>query len=215
MERILDRLKDEMVLDLLIRRELEALWKHGIAAIADEPLSAAVTGFLAGRAPLGFFTKGATKSGKHHPSWQNGRAGILRNTVECCLVLPGLATSLPDFLGERKEADRSMLDVSFAATILSDVFKWDAAGQWNSRPHEIVGAAAWSDYALPLVKSTNLRLDMMMRVESAVRWHHGIWSAGFKRGQRLTPETWLVHLTDTFFAQKQLGLLYEPKSQID
>ena len=58
-------------------------------------------------------------------------------------------------------------------------------------------------------------LGEVLGVEQAVRWHHGVWSADFRKGQGLTPESWLVHLSDTVLAQKALEKIYEPKQRID
>ncbi len=215
MRRLFRRLEKEGVLDPAVQREIDSLRQHGIFAIASPDLQEAVIDYLTECAPTGFFTKGATRTGKHHPSWQNGPSGILRNTTECCLILPGLASSLPDFLDDGKQVRLDMLDIAYAATIVSDSLKWNRLGEWSTAPHEIAGAKAWTDFALPRVKRTRLTLGEVLGVEQAVRWHHGVWSADFRKGQGLTPESWLVHLSDTVLAQKALEKIYEPKQRID
>jgi hypothetical protein len=211
MKRILERLDRIGERNEGSEAELAALWKYGIEKIAHPGLREVVARFLDERAPVKFFTESATRSGRHHPYWQNRPYGIVRNTVECCLLVPVMAQSFRGMMLEDMTGTiRDSVDVALAATILSDTFKVDANG--NRRDdHPKLAADDWSAFA---PTTALVPQELIDRVTLAVRHHHGIWDPELDPAAKLPDEVWLVHIIDAFFAQKELELLYLPQRTV-
>jgi hypothetical protein len=211
MEEIRKRIQATGAWSILTDLELKAFWKHGVEAIKDEGLRATVAGFLE-TVPPAFFTAPASKSGKHHPPWQNGAHGTLRSITECCVLIPPMSQYIPGMLGAGKRPNSLAVDVALAATIVSDTYKLDHDGTDHGPAHGRIAAGVWKRYAAEQGWTYDFIVD---KVAEAVVWHYGIWTPEWRPGVPLSPEALLVHLVDAFTAQKALALIYQGKGVIE
>jgi hypothetical protein len=210
MDKLRERIERAGAWNPIAELELKAFWKHCIEAIKGTALREAVVRFLAEAVPVHFFLEAA--GGKQHPAWQNGRFGMLRNTTECCILLPFMAQYEPGMLDAEKKPVPQLVDVALAATIVSDTFKFDADGRKTGPDHGRVAGKAWREFAEKLGTLPALVIE---KVGTASDWHYGVYTPGYVPGLPLTPETWLVHRLDAFFAQRSLEQLYHPKGFIE
>ncbi len=211
MEKLRARMESAGVWNAEAAIRLEEFWKFGVEAIYDTGLKLGVACFLEEVAPAQFLYEGASGTGKHHPAWQNGRFGMLRNTVECCLLVPGMARYVEGMTDVEKNPIRGRIDVALAATIVSDTFKVGANGERTGPEHGSIAAAHWKAYAS---RRQLADLDVIDDVFTAVYWHYGVYTPAWRKGVTFTPETRLVHLVDAFMAQKALERLFHPKGVI-
>ncbi len=212
MERIRKRLEVAGVWGPVAEWELRAFWKHGIEAIADPALRETVAGFLADVSPVQFFTYAAGTGGKYHPVWQNRPFGMLRNTTECCAMIPKMAQYFPGIVDRERKLIPEKVDAALAATIVSDTFKFDEKGEKTGAAHGEIAANRWREYTK---ERGTISGAAAHQIEEAVLWHYGIYAPQWRPGVPLSPLIQLVHLVDAFFAQKTLELLYHPKSVIE
>ncbi len=196
--------------------ELKAFWKHAILPIQWTGVQHTVVGFLRDVAPVQFFTAPASPSGKHHPPWQNQPYGMLRNTTECCLLIPGMSQYVPAFVGVDRKVDPKWIDLALAATIISDTFKFVADDKTIGAEHGSAAAANWLVYAR---RRRWMNEPDIEKVFDAVFWHYGIWTPQWRKeddlARPLSPLAMLVHQVDAFFAQNALAKLYNPKGVIE
>ncbi len=196
--------------DARLEAEVSALWKYGVTRIGDERLRATVARFLC-VVPRIFFTDHASRSGRFHPPWQNGRHGTLRSIVESCVVLPGMARHVAEILDDRMEPDPRALDVALAATIISDVWKKEDEGDVHYGPeHGRIAAEKWRRYAL----AEGLDPRLAEEVADACFWHFGIYTPEWTRGTVLTPVARLVNVCDVATSLPDLRLIYEGRAVV-
>lgn len=198
-QRILDRLGALSCHHDQVFEDLEKLWGYGVEPIRDARLKEALVSFLTEKVPPGFFALAATRSGEYHPVWHNGRCGILKNTWECCLLIPPLALCFPGLVRADRTADPEAIDVALAATIASDTFKWSHDGVWNGGKHLMLAAEAWNDHIKTIGLDT---YGLAARTLNGILWHHGVFSPGWKPGMQLSDEHLLVHVADSIMAQR-------------
>lgn len=210
MDKLRERMEKAGAWNPIAEMELKAFWKYCVMNVVDEKLRQTLAHFLEEAVPIHFFLEAA--GGKHHPPWQNVRYGMLRNTTECCLLLPKMAQYLPGMLDSERKTIPLLVDIAMAATVVSDTFKFDAAGAKTGPDHGRVAGKAWREFA---TASGIIAEPLIEKIGTASDWHYGIFTPGYKPGQPLTPETWLVHLLDAIFAQKELAQLYHPKGCIE
>lgn len=210
MKHLQTRLEEAGVWDERLGLEIAALWKYGVDAIGDEELRAAVGDFLC-VVPKIFFTDHASRSGRFHPPWQNGRHGTLRSIIESCVVLPGFARHVPEILDERMEPDPRALDVALAATIVSDVWKKEDAGDIHyGAAHGRVAAERWTAFAT----ARGLDPRVVRDVADGSFWHFGVYTPEWTRGTALSPVARLVNVCDVATSLSQLALVYDGKAVI-
>lgn len=198
-----------------ITGEFISLWRYGISQISDRSIRAAVVSILENEAPWTFFVLPASLSGMHHPKWQGHSAGILRNTVECCVAVERqmrIHREFTDARGRIRSADR---DVVMAATILSDIFKYGTAAspydEVRFQPdHGMVAAERWKSTA----KQYDVNRASIQKVYDAIYWHLGRWTPGWNPRIKLSLYTAVTHSLDMFFSDKNLELLYRAKTRI-
>jgi len=220
LETIKNRLERMGLWDKIVKRELKSLWKYGVEKISDLGIKASVIDFLSEEAPLSFFLNPASPSGRHHPTWQNGKCGMLRNTTECCLLIEDQLKMYHDFCDAEDNVLSMPRDIVLAATILSDTFKYDkeivngheviGIGKVNKN-HGKVAAQIWRD-------KYRARYPITIRVTNeifqAVYWHLGRWTEGWTPQTKFSLLTQITQRMDVIFADKNLELLYRPRKAI-
>lgn len=205
MEHLQQRLAN--VWDAKLEAELIALWKYGVNRIEDERLRATVARFLC-VVPRIFFTDHASRSGRFHPAWQNGRHGTLRSIIESCVILPPMARHVSEILNDRMEPDPRAVDVALAATIISDVWKKEDEGDiHHGDGHGRVAAEKWQAFA----RAEGLDPELAHGVADACFWHFGIYTPEWNRGTVLSPVARLVNACDVATSFAELSLVYEGK----
>lgn len=211
MDKLKERLQNDGIWDDKLEAEIKALYKYGINCIRDGTLRDAVEGFLC-TVPAIFFTDHASRSGRFHPPWQNGRHGTLRSIIESCVLVPPMARYIPELVDEKFKVDTHAIDVALAATIISDTYKKADKGDIHYGPdHGRVAAEAWRAFAL----SRGFDPAVVEEVVDGSIWHYGIYTPGFVHGTPLSPVSRLVHLCDAFTAQKELALIYQAKTVVE
>lgn len=179
------RLKKAGILDARLRAEINALERHGTACITNPALRSAVEEFLC-VVPLAFFTDTASRSGRLHPPWQCGRHGTLRSIVESCVLLPGWARHVPDILDANKNPDPRAVELAMAATIVSDTWKKEDAGDVHyGAQHGRVAAEHW----LPFALARGVDRDVAESVAEASVWHMGVYARRSGRSARTSPRS--------------------------
>lgn len=219
MEAIKKKLEDAGLWDATVEQELKALWKYGIQRISNYGVRQSVIDFLFEEAPLSFFVNPASPSKKHHPAWQNKKAGILRNTTECCLAIDMQLASYKKFCDHEDNVLAEPRDIVIAATILSDTYKYDkeilngvemvSEGKVN-KSHGIIAAECWIKYR----RRYEISGPVAHEIYLATYWHLGRWTPGWTDITKLPLLTDIVHRIDAAFADKSLELLYSPKRKI-
>ncbi|MDO8522931.1 MAG: hypothetical protein Q7S12_01425 [bacterium] len=220
MEKIKNKLEDAKLWDKIVEHELHALWKYGVERISNSAIKNSVVDFLEEEAPLGFFVNTVSRTSKHHPKWQCQKAGILRNTTECCLAAKMQLQIYKEFCDENDQVLPEPLDIVLAATILSDTFKYDndiliskmsrEKARLN-RDHGKIAANIWRDkYA----KRHKIGSAVEKEIFNATYWHLGRWTNGWTTKTKLPLLSEIVHRLDMIFTDKSLELLYNPKREI-
>jgi hypothetical protein len=217
LERTLSKLRSHNLLDDDIAGEVAALWKFGVDAVTDASLRDALNLFLESEAPLSFFVGPASLTGKHHPSWQRKRGGIVRNTVECCAVLDRQLQSYPQFTDEKFNVHSLDRDIVLVATILSDTFKY----RTNEQPapdgslsydpeHGKKAAEKWR----PIAAGCGIPTEVIDHVYEATYWHLGRWTQGWEPTMKWSTYVDVTHRVDMFMSDNNLELLYDSKPRI-
>jgi hypothetical protein len=214
---IIDKLRSTGVLEASIATEITALWKYGVERVHDTAVRAAVADYLTSEAPLIFFVGPASMAGEHHPYWQNRKAGIVRNTVECCLVVDRQLQVYPQFVDAHDNILSGARDVVLAATILSDTFKFGSGDSTsvdeNTRYDPTHGAKAADKWRL-LAARHMVDSGVADQIYEAIYWHLGRWTPGWKPGMTSSAYAHVTHCVDMFMSDKNLELLYDPKKRI-
>lgn len=210
MDALRERLTRAGAWDARLESELNALWKYGVERIQHAALKRTISDFLC-IVPVVFFTDHASRSGRFHPRWQNERHGTLRSIIESCVLVPPMAQYVPELLDASMKPDPHAVDVALAATIVSDTWKKEDAGDvHHGKEHGRVAAEHWRAFAL----AAGLDPVLVEEVATGVHWHYGPYTPGWTRDSRLPPVAWLVHLCDAFTAQPDLAVIYENKAVI-
>jgi len=217
MEGILAKLRANNLLDDDIAAEIAALWKFGVDAVTDAALRNALIVFLENEAPLSFFVGPASLTGKHHPSWQRRKAGIVRNTVECCVVIDRQLQSYPEFTDAKFNVHPRDRDIVLVATILSDTFKYstdeppapDGVPRYDPE-HGRKAAEKWR----PIAADRGVPTEIINYVYEATYWHLGRWTLGWKPDMKWSHYVDVTHRVDMFMSDNNLEFLYDSKSRI-
>ncbi len=210
LEQLQDRLSKAGMWDTQLESELAALWKYGVLRIQDERLREVVARFLC-IVPRIFFIDHASRSGRFHPSWQNGRHGTLRSIVESCVILPAMARHIPQILDNEMNPSTRAVDVALAATIISDVWKKEDEGDvHHGAEHGRVAAEHWRRFAA----EQGLDPERIEAVYDGCFWHFGLYTPEWKRGTVLTPIAQLVNNCDVSTSLSELNLIYTGKPVI-
>lgn len=211
MRNLQNRLEQAGVWNEQMERELAALWKYGVAAIADQELRDAIAGFLS-TVPVIFFTDHASRSGHMHPRWQLGRHGRIRSIIESCVLLPGLARHIPEILDSARNPNQYAIDIALAATLISDTWvKEDVGDVHHGSAHGRVAADAWRSFT----SCSGLPADVVDHVAHGSIWHLGLYAPDWKPGIALSPIARLVNLCDVITAQPALATIYEGKIVVE
>ena len=218
MEGVTKRLKAARQWDEAVETELRGLWRYGIERVANRDVRMALVQFLGEVAPLGFFVNPASSTGRHHPKWQCRRAGILRNTIECCLAVDRqlrIHPELTDDLANPRPEDR---DIVLAATILSDTFKYgereitEVTSESKVDPnHGRTAAERWRISA----QSFDLATTIVDPIFDAIFWHLGRFTPGWTLSTTMSLHSSITHRIDMFFADKNLELIFEAKTAVN
>jgi len=194
----------------LIETRLMDLWMFGVDKISDPLLKNLVVALLEETIPWQFFVAPAASSGKHHPVWQNMHGGLVRHTMEMCVLAPQIASIYPELTDKDQKPTKEAMDIILAAIILHDSLKnglpW---GKWTIKNHHEVAANQWDEAA------EKARLDDHTRdsVFEAIFWHAGRWTQYWDTDQ-MTPFAWVVHITDMVTSAKELETIYLPEEDI-
>jgi hypothetical protein len=213
--RVREKLQAAGQFDAVVKARLEELQIFGVDQVSDGRAREAVIYFLAEVAPIQFFVAPASR-GQHHPKWQNERGGVIRNTVECCLGIDRKMRAFPQLLDGKDCPVAQDRDIIFIATILSDTFKHvDMEGEWKGFSHHRIAAEKWKEVA----KIHGLEGAFSEKVFDAIFWHLGRftpeWDPKWKDPNRdLSLHTFLVHMLDMDFSNKELERIFVPKSPV-
>lgn len=213
----MDKIKEKLTaaggLSQEVEIELHPFWKHCVLAVENLEIRGALVTYLEDVAPIEFYVRPASSTGAHHPAWQNKPAGIIRNTVECCLLIPGMMGAFPELSGPPPETapDPLARDIITAATVLSDSQK--GGKPWGAATDRNHGAIAAEDFQR-VAERLRLNPAVTSRIVEATRWHLGRFTPGWTPEVVFSPETKLTHLLDMFFACKALEELYWPRLAI-
>lgn len=199
-----------------VRHDTRMLWKYGVLRVQDAALRAALEDFFTNMVAPQFYTTPSSRTGKYHLSWHNKEGGLLRNTVECCKVVPFMMTAYPEFTDNSNPKFPKVLpehqDAVLAATMVSDSMKcghpW---GDTMIREHGIIAATNF----LPVCEKYGVNGVLAKRVYDATYGHLGRWTPGFTAETKFGPHTQLTHLIDMFFTCKDLETLYTPKEPME
>lgn len=204
------RLEGAGIWDATLENELKALWKYGIDRIGNAELRETVSDFLL-IVPVIFYTDRASRSGRFHPFWQNGRHGTLRSIIESCALVPPMAQYIPELLDEKLIPDPAAIDIALAATIISDTWKKEDVGDvHHGAAHGRIAAEQWRKFA----SGRGLSPAVIEEVAMGSFWHYGVHTPEWHPGITIPPTAWLVHLCDAFTAQTVLADIYENKTVI-
>ena len=218
MEKIARNMKRVGVWNPEAEGELKAFWKYGIEAIGNKKLREIVIGFLEVKTPVQFFYEAndpnwgkKLQAGKdpHHLEWQNKRFGMLRNTTERCMLAPEMCRYVPSiarFTVDDPTAHQEKVDIVLSGTIISDTFKVNESGTLAGPTHGDMASRHWRSYATGQIPD-----QLVEAIADTVYWHYGVYTPGYREGIHLSPETWVVHFLNAFFAQKKLGKLFRPR----
>lgn len=210
LEELQRRLETDGIWNDELAWRVRALWKYGIEPISDPKLRETVEGFLL-VVPLAFYTDHASRSGNFHPPWQNVRHGTFLSIVESCVLLPGWARHVPEILDAKKEPSRHIIDLGLAATIVSDSWKKEDAGDVHHGPdHGRVAAEHWTRFA----NRAGLRRYLTDSIAEASIMHMGVYAPDWRPGTTLLPLTRLVNLPDVATSLPQLAIVYDGKTVI-
>ena len=217
MEEILSKLKSLGHLDEKVQNEIEALWKYGVGRVTNTELRAGLAHFLESEVPWSFYVLPASLMGKHHPSWQNAKAGIVRNTVECCLAVDRQLRMYPQFTDDRYHVLPEHQDIVLVATIVTDTFKYGEKEPDSTLPdvkydplHGKIGADRWEKATAHLPVAPSVRAS----IYEAVYWHLGRWTPGWSPDVKLSLYAEITHRIDMIFSDRNLELLYDPKEVV-
>jgi hypothetical protein len=214
MEEIVNKLRSKGFLDDRIPAEIGALWNYGVETVSDPVVKAALLDFLLTETPLYFYVASASLTGTHHPAWQRAISGIVRNTVECCLVLDRQLRIFAECTDAQGAPLPEARDVVLVATILSDTFKYgrkDLSSDLVFDPsHGAVAAEVWRRIAERHGVAHKTRED----IRDAIYWHLGRWTPGWNAAKRLSVYADITHRVDMFISDERLDLLYNAKAEI-
>jgi len=214
MDAVIGKLKAMEAYTDLVGAEIAALWKHGVERVSDSELRAVLIYFLAEVAPWTFFVNPASSTGRNHPEWQGGRAGIVRNTVECCVAVDRQLQIYPDLTDNNAEAKPEARNIVLIATILSDTFKYGEAEIKEisseskiDKNHGRIAAERWRAAA----RRYEIRQESVDEIYEAIYWHLGRFTPGWPPGKGMSLYAAITHRIDMFFSDKSLELLYDAK----
>ena len=214
---VIGKLRSKGLLEEGIAAEIAALWKYGVERVQDTAVRGALADYLANETPLAFFVSPASMTGKHHPYWQSKKGGIVRNTVECCVVVDRQLQVYPEFTDTQYNVLSGARDVVLVATILSDTFKYHISE--SAKPDETmrfdpehgkIAADKWRQIA------TRHRVsgEVADQIYEATYWHLGRWTPGWEPGKQWSPYVQVTHCVDMFMSDKNLEVLYDQKARI-
>jgi hypothetical protein len=195
-----------------LQERIEEFESLCILQIGSEPLRNALVQYLESVAPIQFFTSPASSTGRNHPPWQGGLAGILMNTVECCVGIDRKIRIYPSLTDARGDALADDRDIIYLATILSDTHKTEDYGRpWTEWAHHRTAAENWRELGTRL----GLPFRVVNAVYDAIFWHLGRFSPEWKLGddprEILALHTFITHELDMDFSNKRLGDIFERK----
>jgi len=180
-----------------------------LAEIRSEKLRFAVLDYLENHCPIDFFTSTASSSGGRHPEWQSLPAGILLNTVECCIGADRKIRMYPALTTDDADPRDDAHDAVYVATILSDTFKTEDFGKpWTEWAHHLKAEEKWRSVA----KEHDICYSIVERIASAIRWHLGRFTPDWPHDQDprcLDPIDFIVHELDMDFSNRRLGEVFQ------
>lgn len=180
-----------------------------LAEIRSEKLRFAVLDYLENHCPIDFFTSTASSSGGRHPEWQSLPAGILLNTVECCIGADRKIRMYPTLTTDDANPRDDAHDAVYVATILSDTFKTEDFGKpWTEWAHHLKAEERWRN----VTKEHDICYSTVERIASAIRWHLGRFTPDWPHDQDprcLDPIDFIVHELDMDFSNRRLSEVFQ------
>lgn len=213
---ILSKLRARGLLDEDVSAEIAALWKYGVEAVFDLSLRTALVDFLENEAPLIFFVGPASLT-NHHPSWQRKKAGIVRNTVECYVVLDRQLQAYPEFTDAEFKVHPRARDIVLVATILSDTFKYgtdDLPAPDGIRRFDPEHGGKAAEQWRPIAARHGVSTEIIDHTCEAAYWHLGRWTQGWSPATKWSPYVDVTHRVDMFMSDNHLELTYDSKPRI-
>jgi len=195
-----------------LQARIEEFEQLCILQIRSEPIRTVVVEYLETVAPIEFFTAPASSTGRNHPLWQSAVAGILANTVECCIGIDRKMRMYPSLTDSRDNPLPEDRDVIYAATILSDTHKpADFGKPWDEWAHHRTAAEHWRD----LATRRGLPATVVNLVYDAVLWHLGRFTPGSPKSvdprESLRLHTFITHELDMDFSNRNLSDIFSRK----
>ena len=180
-----------------------------LAEIRSEKMRFAVLDYLENHCPIDFFTSTASSSGGRHPEWQSLPAGILLNTVECCIGADRKIRMYPALTADDANPRDDAHDAVYVATILSDTFKTEDFGKpWTEWAHHLKAEEKWRSVA----QEHDISYSTAERISSAIRWHLGRFTPDWPHGQDprcLDSIDFIVHELDMDFSNRRLSEVFQ------
>lgn len=176
------------------------IFKKEIGAIHNKDLATAVAKFLDERVPCYFYEVAASSTGKYHPWYSLGFAGLVRHTKAAVLIAVDLLS-----LEQNKYLPA---DNIIAALILHDTFKHGIAdGGHTVFAHPILAANELRDYA------KECDLPELDDVADLIASHMGQWNtnknAVFELPKPSDEAQKFVHMCDYLASRKYLTVEVE------
>lgn len=176
------------------------IFKREIGAIHNKELAKAVADFLDERVPKYFYEVAASSTGKYHPWYSLGFAGLVRHTKAAVLIAVDLLS-----LEQNKYLPA---DTIIAALILHDTFKHGIVDNGHTVfAHPILAATELVDF------SQEINLPELKDVADLVASHMGQWNTN-KNSVLELPKPFdeaqkFVHMCDYLASRKYLTVEVE------
>ena len=167
----------------------------------------------------------ASATGKYHPEYSLGKAGLSRHikaTVGIAYSMIG-SEVLKGFLeNEVNDYNNTYEDVVYASLILHDCCKPDDTPKHSTKfDHPLIGANLFKRVATEYVKTSNLSKDNMDYMKKTIplvfkciKSHMGIYTtASYAKGIELPKPAsnleWFVHSCDLLSSKKYIGFDFD------
>lgn len=209
LESVKSRLQAAGTLTPEVERRIIEFERICLAEIRSEKLRFAVLDYLENHCPIDFFTSTASSTGGRHPEWQSLPAGIILNTIECCIGADRKIRMYPVLTTDDANPREDAHDTVYVATILSDTFKTEDFGKpWTEWAHHLKAEENWRNVA----KEHDICYSIAERIASAIRWHLGRFTPDWPHDQDprcLDPVDFIVHELDMDFSNRRLSEVFQ------
>jgi len=194
-------------------KDLAALAHHGFDKIQNVPLRDAVAEYMDNETPLDFYWFEAGPAIiRDRPNHHTNPFGLLRSIIECLVITPAMASHIDGMCRYDGTVDPLALDITLAATLISDTQYRGLLGILKKGNHAENAAYAWRKFHPKTSPSITERV-IAERVADAVAWHHGSVHIT-NPPSHVRPEMQLVALVNAFCTNKAIDSIYRPRVSV-